>query len=139
MLARRLAARGVALSGGAAVLSQNMASAAVPASVVSSTIKAASLCAAGQAATQVKVAVLAEGVLKAMLMSKLKAAVAVVLVLGFLAIGAIGVGIARGQTKGDGRHDGAGPAIASTRPGRPIPDTDRRPAAPPTTGPGTCW
>ena len=83
------------------MLSQNMASAAVPASVVSSTIKAASLCAAGQAATQVKVAVLAEGVLKAMLMSKLKAAVAVVLVLGFLAIGAIGVGIARGQTKGD--------------------------------------
>ena len=50
MLAKRLAARGVALSGGAAVLSQNMASAAVPASVVSSTIKAASLCAAGQAA-----------------------------------------------------------------------------------------
>jgi RNA polymerase sigma factor (sigma-70 family) len=88
MLARRLAARGVALSGGAAVLFQNMASAAVPASVVASTIKAASHCAAGQAATPVKVAALAEGVLKAMLMSKLKAAVAVVLVLGLMAIGA---------------------------------------------------
>ncbi|HEX5272296.1 MAG TPA: sigma-70 family RNA polymerase sigma factor, partial [Gemmataceae bacterium] len=99
MLARRLAARGVALSCGAAVLSQDMASAAVPASVVSSAIKAASLCAAGQAAVPVKVAVLAEGVLKAMLMSKLKAAVAVVLVLGLMAIGATGFGIARGQPK----------------------------------------
>src|SRR5262249_40124013 len=48
-----------------------------------------------------KVAALAEGVLKAMLMSKLKAAVAVVLVLGFLAIGAIGVSFARGQAKGN--------------------------------------
>ena len=99
MLARRLAARGVALSAGAAVLSQNMASAAVPVSALSSTIKAASRCAAGQAATSVKVAVLAEGVLKAMLISKLKAAVAVVLVLGLMAIGATGFGIARGQPK----------------------------------------
>jgi hypothetical protein len=99
MLARRLTARGVA-SAGAAVLSQHMASATVPATVVSSAIKAASLCAAGQAATSVKVAALAEGVLKAMFVSKFKTAVAVVLVLGLMAIGAIGVGIARGQTKG---------------------------------------
>jgi RNA polymerase sigma factor (sigma-70 family) len=90
MLAKRLTQRGVALSGGAlaAVLSQKIASAGVPVSVVSSTIKAASLCAAGQAAIPVKVAAVAEGVLKTMLVSKLKAAVAVVLVLGFLAIGA---------------------------------------------------
>src|SRR6516165_7841547 len=101
MLARRLAARGVALSGGAAVLSQNMASAAVPASVVSSTIKAASLCAAGQAAISVKVAVLAEGVLKAMLMSKLKAAVAVVLVLGLMAIGATALTSRTASAQGD--------------------------------------
>jgi RNA polymerase sigma factor (sigma-70 family) len=105
MLARRLAAR-VSLSGGAlaAALSQNV-SAGVPTSVVMSTIKAASLLAAGKAAAtgavSVKIAALAEGVMKAMLVSKLKAAVAVVLVLGFLAIGALGVGIARGQTKGD--------------------------------------
>jgi hypothetical protein len=46
----------------------------------------------------VKVAALAEGVLKAMLMSKLKAIVAVVLVLGFLAIG---LGIASAQQKGE--------------------------------------
>jgi RNA polymerase sigma factor (sigma-70 family) len=100
MLAKRLTARGVALSGGVAVLSQNMAS-AVPASVMSSTIKTASLCVAGQAALRVKVAALAEGVSKAMLMSKLKAAVAVMLVLGFLAVGAIGFGVASAQQKGE--------------------------------------
>ena len=52
MLAKRLTRRGVALSGGAlaAVLAQNVASAGVPDSVVSSTIRAASLFAAGQAA-----------------------------------------------------------------------------------------
>ena len=69
------------------------------ASVASSTIKAASLC--GKAAVSLKVTALTEGVLKAMLVMKLKAAVAVVLVLGFLAVGAIGFGIASGQTKGD--------------------------------------
>ena len=104
MLAKRLTGRGVALSAGAltAAFLQSSAS-AVPASVLTSTIKAASLC--GQAVIPVKVATLAEGVLKAMLVSKLKAAVAVVLVLGFLAVGAIGVGIARGQQKGDAPQD----------------------------------
>src|SRR5262245_4932145 len=85
MLAKRLAQRGFALSGGAlaTVLSQNVASAVVPTSVVSSTIKAATLFAAGQAATGVistKVAALTEGVLKTMLVSKLKYATAVMLV-----------------------------------------------------------
>jgi RNA polymerase sigma factor (sigma-70 family) len=85
MLAKRLAQRDVALSGGAlaAVLSENLASAGVPNVVTASTIKAASLCAAGQAATDVvsaKVAGLIEGVLKAMLTSKLKIATTVMLV-----------------------------------------------------------
>jgi RNA polymerase sigma factor (sigma-70 family) len=92
MLAKRLTLRGVALSGGAlaGVLTQNAASGGVPPSVVSSTVKAASLFAAGQAAgmISVKVAALTEGVLKAMLISKLRAALAVVLVLGFVATGA---------------------------------------------------
>jgi RNA polymerase sigma factor (sigma-70 family) len=93
MLAKRLAQRGVVLSGGAlaALLAQNVASAGVPHSVVSSTISAASFFAAGQATAtglvSVKVAALAEGVLKAMMMSKLKAVVAVVLVLGFIVTG----------------------------------------------------
>jgi len=73
ILARRLTQRGVALSGGAlaVVLSQSTGSAGVPAAVVSSTIKAASLCAAGQAVVSLKVAALTEGVLKAMLLNNL--------------------------------------------------------------------
>jgi RNA polymerase sigma factor (sigma-70 family) len=101
MLAKRLTQRGVALSGGAlaVVLSQSTGSAGVPAAVVSSTIKAASLCAAGQAAIPVKVAALAEGVLKAMLLNKLKPALAVLVVAAM--VGLIGYGMARGQQKGD--------------------------------------
>src|SRR5262249_55911791 len=94
MLARRLARRGVAFSGGAlaAVLSGKAASAGAPPSVVSSTIKAATLVAAGHAAAtgviSIKVAALTEGVMKAMLISRLKAVSAVVLIVGFLGTGA---------------------------------------------------
>jgi RNA polymerase sigma factor (sigma-70 family) len=94
MLAKRLTQRGVALSGGAlaVVLSEKVASAGVPTTVLCSTIKAASLFAAGQAAAtgaiSVKVAALTEGVMKAMLFTKLRAAIAVVLILGFVATGA---------------------------------------------------
>jgi RNA polymerase sigma factor (sigma-70 family) len=94
MLAKRLARRGVTSSGAAlaSVLATNVASASVPASVVSNAIRAANLFAAGRAAAvgvvSPKVAALIEGVLNVMLMGKLKAAVAVVLVLGFLMTGA---------------------------------------------------
>src|SRR5207248_1960127 len=75
MLAKRLAQRGVTLSGGAlaVVLSEKVASAGVPTSVVSSTIKAASLFAAGQTADVIsaKVAALTEGVVKAMFVTKI--------------------------------------------------------------------
>ena len=87
MLAKRLAQRGVVLSGGAlaTVLAQNAASASVPQAVVSSTIRAASVYAAGRAATpgalSAPVAALTEGVLKVMLVSKLKIAMALLLVL----------------------------------------------------------
>jgi RNA polymerase sigma factor (sigma-70 family) len=93
MLAKRLTRRGVVLSCGAlaAVLAQQ-ASAGVPTSVAASTIKAASLLAAGKAAAtgaiSVKVAALTEGVMKAMLFTKLKTVLAVVLILGFVATGA---------------------------------------------------
>jgi RNA polymerase sigma factor (sigma-70 family) len=94
MLAKRLTQRGVALSGGAlaAVIAQQAASAGVPNSVVVSTIKAASLIAAGKTAAtglvSAKVAALTEGVMKAMLFNKLKAAIAVVLILSFVVTGA---------------------------------------------------
>jgi hypothetical protein len=92
MLAKRLTQRGVTLSGGAlaAVLSQNVASAGVPALVVSNMIKVAKLLAAGEAARgaiTVGVAALTEGVIKTMLISKLKTVVAVVLVLGLMVAG----------------------------------------------------
>jgi RNA polymerase sigma factor (sigma-70 family) len=94
MLAKQLARRGVVLSGGAlaAVLSRNVASAAVPPLVVSSTIKAASLSAAGKAAAtgaiSVKVAALTEGVLQAMLLTKLKIATAVLFLIAVLGVAA---------------------------------------------------
>ncbi len=92
MLAKRLARHGLAVSGGslAAALSQAVASANVPTSVVSSTIKVANLLAAGKAVGVIsaKVAALTEGVVKAMLCSKLKVMVAVVLMIGSLASGA---------------------------------------------------
>jgi RNA polymerase sigma factor (sigma-70 family) len=94
ILAKRLAQRGVTLSGRAlaAVLAENAASAGVPTAAVSNTIGAASNFAAGQGAAtgpvSAKVAALTEGVLRAMMMSKLKAAIAVVLLLGFMVTGA---------------------------------------------------
>lgn len=91
MLAKRLARHGLTVSGGAvaAMLSQQVASAAVPPSVVSSTIKAATQFAAGQAVTtgavSAQVAALTEGVVKSMLLTKIRlatAAMAVVLLIG---------------------------------------------------------
>jgi RNA polymerase sigma factor (sigma-70 family) len=94
MLAKRLAQRGITLSAEAlaAVLAQNVASASVSISLVSSIIQAATLVAAGPTAAtgaiSVKVAALTEGVLNAMLLRKLKAVIAVILVLGVLGTGA---------------------------------------------------
>jgi RNA polymerase sigma factor (sigma-70 family) len=93
MLAKRLARRGVVLSGGAlaAVLAQNAASARVPLPVASITIKAASLFAAGQATVaggiSLTAVALAEGVLKTMLWTKLKM-VCAVLAVAILSAGA---------------------------------------------------
>jgi RNA polymerase sigma factor (sigma-70 family) len=91
LLAKRLSQRGIVFSGGSAVavLSAGSASSAPPA-LVASTIKVASLLAAGQAAgvVSVKVAALTEGVVKAMFVFKLKAAISVVLMLGVMATGA---------------------------------------------------
>jgi RNA polymerase sigma factor (sigma-70 family) len=91
MLAKRLANRGVTLSAGslAVVLTRNAASAAVRTGLVISTGKAATLVAAGQAAAtgvvSTKVAALAEGVLKAMLLARLKIASAVLVVCAIVA------------------------------------------------------
>jgi hypothetical protein len=101
LLARRLRRHGLALTGAAltGALSRQ-ASAGVPAALVSATIQAAGLFAAGQAATAGRIstqaAALAEGVLQAMFLGKLKVAAVgfLVCVLGAWA----GVSVLRGQT-----------------------------------------
>jgi RNA polymerase sigma factor (sigma-70 family) len=86
LLANRLARHGVIASGGVltGVLSQNASSASVPISLVSSTLKAASLLAAGQTAgaglISAKAATLMEGVVIAMLLNKLKVVTMVLMV-----------------------------------------------------------
>jgi RNA polymerase sigma factor (sigma-70 family) len=93
LLAKRLARHGFAVAGGAlaAALSPGAASACVPSPLVASTVKAATLLAAGQAASAglipAQVAALTEGVLKTMLLTRLKMAMAVLLLAGILAGG----------------------------------------------------
>lgn len=93
MLAKRLARHGLAVSGGAlaAMLTEKVASAGAPTSVVSSTIKAVTLIGVGRAAAtgaiSVKVAALTEGVMKSMLLTKLKATMAGLLLMGALVSG----------------------------------------------------
>jgi uncharacterized protein (TIGR03067 family) len=83
LLANRLANRGVVLSAGslAAVVSQNVASAGVPTSLISSTVKVATLIAETQATVPevvpIKVAALTEGVMKSMFVTKIKRVLAV--------------------------------------------------------------
>jgi RNA polymerase sigma factor (sigma-70 family) len=93
LLAKRLARHGVACTGVAiaAALSSSEASACVPAPLILSTVQAATSIAAGQAVAGVAsapVAALTKGVLKAMFMTKLKTVSAVLVAVGFLAIGA---------------------------------------------------
>jgi RNA polymerase sigma factor (sigma-70 family) len=85
MLAKRLTRHGLAVSGGALAMavSREVASACGPASLVRSTVEAAARAAAGQAATgliSAQVAALTEGVLKAMVLTKLKTVLGVMLV-----------------------------------------------------------
>jgi RNA polymerase sigma factor (sigma-70 family) len=92
LLAKRLASRGVMLSAGslAAVVAQNATSAAVPTSLLSSTVKAAVIMAAGKTAVAgavpAQVALLMDGVMKAMLIVKLKTIAAAVLVIATVGI-----------------------------------------------------
>src|SRR5207244_634346 len=90
LLAKRLARHGPAVTGGglAALLSQQAAPASVPASLMTSTIKAVALVAAGQAAATTvitrSVAALTEGVIKAMFLNKLLRLMTVLLVVAAL-------------------------------------------------------
>jgi RNA polymerase sigma factor (sigma-70 family) len=93
LLAKQLLRRGLSASAGSMTvgLFGDAASACVPASLASSTIKAATLIAAGQAATtgaiSAPIVALAEGVLQSMFLSKLKIAAATLLITVLLAAG----------------------------------------------------
>jgi RNA polymerase sigma factor (sigma-70 family) len=101
MLADRLARRGVVLPAGFLAITwfNNAASASVPASLVGTTIKFACAFTAGQTtaagAMSPQVAALAEGVLKSMLLAKLKLAAASVIV--FVLICSAGILASYGQ------------------------------------------
>ena len=83
MLAKRLTRQGFSITGAAlaALVSEKAASASAPSSMISSIVKAGSLLAAGQAAAlgivSGEVAALTKGVLKSMLLTKVKTAMAV--------------------------------------------------------------
>jgi RNA polymerase sigma factor (sigma-70 family) len=104
MLAKRLTRNGSAMSGAAlaALLTQQTASAAVPAALAIKTAKAVTLMAAGKAAAGLipaQVLSLAQGVMQAMLLKKLKIGIVVLLmVLGTAGVGGLGV---RGLASGD--------------------------------------
>jgi RNA polymerase sigma factor (sigma-70 family) len=96
LLAKRLVRHGLALSAGA------LPAADVPAALASSTIRAATLVAAGQAATgaiAASVAALAEGVVRNMVLTKVKMAAAVLLGAAVLAGGTTGLVVYRTQAE----------------------------------------
>jgi uncharacterized protein (TIGR03067 family) len=93
LLARRLARRGLTMSGGviATVIAEKAALAHVPMPLMTSTIQAASLFAAGHAAASVvgaRPAALIEGALRTMLLTRLKITAAVLVLLAVIGLGA---------------------------------------------------
>jgi RNA polymerase sigma factor (sigma-70 family) len=90
LLARRLSRHGPVLSGGALAVTLSEATATVPAPLVNATVKAAVLVAAGQAAAVTTPAVaLMKEVQKVMLLTKLKLAVAAVMVAALVGTGSL--------------------------------------------------
>jgi RNA polymerase sigma factor (sigma-70 family) len=110
LLAQRLARHGVTLSAGAlaTALAGEAAAAGVPGRLVVSTVEAAALVAAGQAAAvATPVAALTEGVLKAMLLTKLKLVTVVLLAVG---IAGTGAGVCLHEALAAGQEKAAKPA-----------------------------
>jgi RNA polymerase sigma factor (sigma-70 family) len=93
LLARRLARHGVAVSAGSlvATLTQQVAPASVPLAMASAAVKNAVLCGLGKTPAMglmsAQVITLTEGVLKAMLLTKLKLATVTLLLIGLIAAG----------------------------------------------------
>jgi C-terminal peptidase prc len=117
----RLARRGVTLSAGlvAAVLSERVGSAALPAALARATAQAAALVGPGNAAgagvVPARVAALARGVLETMPMTRWKV-VAVAFLLLALGAGGVGVGLGGGTAPGPGSATGPSARADGRRP-----------------------
>jgi RNA polymerase sigma factor (sigma-70 family) len=136
LLAKRLANRGLEPSVGllATIVSREMVAPAVPTSLTGSTVEAVARTIAGKSAVaglvRYRVAVLMEGVLKGMLLTKLKTGVAILLVVGALAFAAGPMLLHRLQAAQDAapkpKSDpkGGGGEAAKQHPNRPLPKND---------------
>jgi tetratricopeptide (TPR) repeat protein len=129
MLAKRLTQRGVTVSGGAlaAVLAEKMASACLPPMLAVSTVKAVSRVAAGEAAAaalSAEIAVLAEGVVKSMFLTKLNWPGAFILMLTLL-----GTGVGGFAYLGRAAQQAPLPApVSAAKSAKPIPPPPQAPA-----------
>jgi hypothetical protein len=103
---------------------------------VSSTIKAAALLAAGQTATSLQVAALAEGVLKSMFVTRLKIAGVALLTAALIGLGTTAVAY-RAVASDPGAADAAVEALAKDPPkGAELAERPREPAVKPETPTG---
>jgi RNA polymerase sigma factor (sigma-70 family) len=127
ILARRLSRRGVVISGGAlaAVIGQNAASAFVPPAVLAATLHAAKAFAAGSVASAISIqaAALAEGVLKTMLIAKLKTGALMLVTCGLIALGGSLAYSGFGSQPGGDRGAGELPALQKAAPQEKLPQT----------------
>ncbi len=130
ILAKRLARHGLAPAGGVMVL-ENSLSACVPPSLVAATIKAASVYTAGKSAATgmiaANVAILMEGAMKAMFVTKIKIAAGVFVVGSVMALGG-GVlvnGTAEGQQTEVGKG-GVKPAVRQVARSEEEPDAGKK-------------
>jgi RNA polymerase sigma factor (sigma-70 family) len=117
LLRRRLGARGAALTTGLCAAALPQSAAALPPALLSATLKAALLSAAGKSVAGTvspTAAALSEGVLKAMLLTKLKVVAALALLLGLAGAGA---GLASRHVLASPADEGGGQVIASQKEG----------------------
>jgi RNA polymerase sigma-70 factor (ECF subfamily) len=130
ILAARLTRRGLACSSGliAAALSETAAAAWVPAPLVGSTVKAAALVAVGRAAAggvvRPEVAAITQGVLRAMLWTKLTTIAGGVFAATLTAV-VVGVAADRPAVGGAGPTQPAGPVFAAAADDKPKADNDK--------------
>ena len=119
----------------ATLLADKVASAGVPASVLSATIKAAGLLAAGQAAAgaiSFPVAALTEGVLKTMLVAKLKMTSLFLLTLGMIGLGTT---VLTYRTLASPQDSPRNPLVqADDKPAQTVPTSRKKSAAEPRAG-----